>query len=138
MERMKKDTDSVKVIAQAMLDKKAADVVSLELGVLEGAITDHFVICNADSTTQVAAIADSVIEKMIEAGKGKPIRQQGLENGFWVILDWGDVVVHVFQTPYRAFYRIEDLWADAPSHHWEDADFVVAPKASRTRRKVTE
>ena len=135
---MKKDTDSVKVIAQAMLDKKAADVVSLELGVLEGAITDHFVICNADSTTQVAAIADSVIEKMIEAGKGKPIRQQGLENGFWVILDWGDVVVHVFQTPYRAFYRIEDLWADAPSRHWEDADFVVAPKASRARRKVSE
>ena len=112
--------DKVKLIAEAMLDKKAAGVVALDLRKLDVAITDHFVICNADSTTQVSAIADNVIDRMIEGGAGKPLRQQGLENGFWVILDYGDVVVHVFQTPYRSFYRLEDLWADAPRKAYED------------------
>ena len=110
----------VRIIAEAMLDKKAAGVVSLDLRKLDVAITDHFVICNADSTTQVSAIADNVFDKMIEAGEGKPLRMQGLENGFWVIMDYGDVVVHVFQTPYREFYRMEDLWADAPRKAYHD------------------
>lgn len=105
--------DIVKVIADAMLEKKGQEVVSLDLRSIGTAISDHFVVCHADSTTNVCAIADNVEESVIEKCKRKVLRSQGKENAFWVILDYGEVVVHVFQTVYRSFYRLEDLWADA-------------------------
>ena len=110
----------LKVIADAMLEKKGQDVVSLDLRSIGTAISDHFIVCNADSTPAVLAIADNVEERMIEKCKRKVSRTQGKENAFWVILDYGDIVVHVFQTPYRAFYRLEDLWADADKTVYED------------------
>lgn len=116
----------VTVIARAMLEKKAQNVVSLDLGNIETAICDQFVICNADSGTQVAAIADNVLVKMEERLGRKVLRMQGLENGIWIILDYGEVVVHVFQTEYRSFYRLEDLWADAKRKVHKDE----GPKAS--------
>lgn len=103
----------IKVIADAMIEKKGQDVVSLDLQKIGTAISDYFVVCNADSSTNVLAIADNVEDKMIEHCNRKVLRSQGRENAFWVILDYGDIVVHVFQTAYRAFYRLEDLWADA-------------------------
>lgn len=103
----------IKVIADAMLDKKAMNVVSLDLRPLGTAISDFFVVCNADSPSAVAAIANNIDEKMREIGR-KPVRSQGFENGFWVIMDYGDIVTHIFLTEYREFYRLEDLWADAP------------------------
>ena len=113
----------VEVIAEAMLEKKAKNVVSLDLRPIGSAIADHFVICNADSTTAVAAVADNVIVKMQEKLGVKVVRMQGLENDFWIILDFGDIVVHIFLTEYRDFYRLEDLWADAPKKVYEDSDF---------------
>jgi ribosome-associated protein len=110
----------LKVIADAMLEKKGQDVVSLDLRSIGTAISDHFIVCNADSTPAVVAIADNVEERMIEKCRRKVSRTQGKENAFWVILDYGDIVVHVFQTPYRAFYRLEDLWADADKTVYED------------------
>ncbi len=110
----------LKVIADAMLEKKGQDVVSLDLKPIGTAISDHFIVCNADSTTNVVAIADNVEERMIEKCRRKVVRTQGKENAFWVILDYGDIVVHVFQTPYRSFYRLEDLWADAERTLYED------------------
>ena len=112
--------NELKVIADAMLEKKAQDVVSLDLTSIGTAISDHFIVCNADSTPAVVAIADNVEDRMIEKCKRKVIRTQGKENAFWVILDYGDIVVHVFQTPYRAFYRLEDLWADAERTVYDD------------------
>lgn len=112
--------NELKVIADAMLEKKAQDVVSLDLRSIGTAISDHFIVCNADSTPAVVAIADNVEDRMIEKCRRKVIRTQGKENAFWVILDYGDIVVHVFQTPYRAFYRLEDLWADAERTVYED------------------
>ena len=112
----------LKVIADAMLEKKAQDVVSLDLRQIGTAISDHFIVCNADSTPAVVAIADNVEDRMIEKCKRKVVRTQGKENAFWVILDYGDIVVHVFQTPYRAFYRLEDLWADAERTLYSDED----------------
>ena len=76
-------------------------------------------ICNLDNFS-VVAIADNVEDKMIEKCKRKVARTQGKENAYWVILDYGDIVVHVFQTPYRSFYRLEDLWADAERTVYED------------------
>ena len=107
------ENKEIKVIAEAMLEKKAKDVVAMDLTGIGTAITDNFVICNADSTTQVVAISDNIVEKMWTECHRDPIRSQGRENAFWIILDYGDTVVHVFKTEYREFYRLEDLWADA-------------------------
>jgi len=114
------DNKELKVIADAMLEKKGQDVVSLDLRSIGTAISDHFIVCSADSTPNVVAIADNVEERMIEKCKRKVARSQGKENAFWVILDYGDIVVHIFQTPYRAFYRLEELWADADKTVYED------------------
>ncbi len=107
------ENKEIKVIAEAMLEKKAKDVVAMDLTGIGTAITDNFVICNADSTTQVVAISDNIVEKMWTECHRDPIRSQGRENAFWIILDYGYTVVHVFKTEYREFYRLEDLWADA-------------------------
>ncbi|MCQ2135028.1 MAG: ribosome silencing factor [Bacteroidales bacterium] len=124
----------VAVIAESMLEKKAKNVVSLDLRPIGSAIADHFVICNADSTTAVAAIADNVLVKMQEQLDRKVVRMQGLENDFWIILDFGDVVVHIFLTEYREFYRLEELWADAPRQEYVDEPAPVK-KTSATRVK---
>ena len=132
----------LKVITDAMLEKKGQNVVSLDLSPIGTAISDYFVVCNADSTTAVAAIADNVIVRMEEKCERKVLRMQGLENDFWIILDYGDIVVHVFLTQYREFYRLEDLWADAERVEYTDEPVVeqtvsekrVKPKAaSRVR-----
>ena len=114
------DNKELKVIADAMLEKKGQDVVSLDLRSIGTAISDHFIVCNADSTPAVVAIADNIEDRMIEKCRRKVTRSQGKENAFWVILDYGDIVVHVFQTPYRSFYRLEELWADAERTAYED------------------
>ena len=114
------ENKELKVIADAMLEKKAQEVVSLDLRTIGTAISDHFIVCNADSSPAVVAIADNVEDRMIEKCKRKVVRTQGKENAYWVILDYGDIVVHVFQTPYRSFYRLEDLWADAERTVFED------------------
>ena len=114
------NNNELKVIADAMLEKKAQDVVSLDLRSIGTAISDYFIVCNADSTPNVVAIADNIEDRMIEKCKRKVVRTQGKENAFWVILDYGDIVAHVFQTPYRAFYRLEELWADADREEYTD------------------
>ena len=111
-------THDLRVMADAMLDTKAQNVIDIDLRPLGTALTDHFMICNADSTTNVNAIADNVIKMMREEGR-KPIRTQGMENNFRIILDYGDIVAHIFLTEYREFYRLEDLWADAPHKEYK-------------------
>lgn len=107
-------THDLRVIADAILDKKGQDVVSLDLRPVGTAITDFFVVCNADSTTAVSAIADNILKETKEKLGLKPLRMQGMENEFWIILDYGNIVVHIFLTQYREFYNLESLWADAP------------------------
>lgn len=121
-------THDLRVMADAMLDKKAQNVIDIDLRPLGTAITDHFMICNADSTTNVNAIADNVIDKMREEGR-KPLRTQGLENNFWIILDYGDIVAHIFLTEYRQFYRLEELWADVPHKEYKERR---VPKTKKT------
>ena len=128
------ENNPVKVVAGAMSDKKGKNIVSLDLRNIEGSITDFFVVCNADSTTNVASIADNVLVKMQEKCGRKVIRMQGLENDFWVILDFGDIVVHIFLTKYREFYRLEALWADADCVEYKDEDFESEDKSVPTKR----
>ena len=106
-------THDLRLIADAAMDKKAQDVVSLDLRKMDGAITDFFVICDGSNTTQVGAIADNIAEKMQEEGHTL-YRSQGEGNNFWIIQDYGNIVVHIFLKKYRDFYRLEDLWADVP------------------------
>ena len=94
--------------------------MSLDLKKIGTAISDYFIVCSAESTTNVLAIADNVEDRMIEMASRKVVRSQGRENAFWIILDYGDIVVHIFQNQYRDFYRLEDLWADADKTEYVD------------------
>lgn len=110
----------IKTIVEAAQDKKAKGVVSMDMRGIGTSICDFFVICNADSTTNVLAIADNIEDELIVKCKRQVLRSQGKENAFWIILDFGDIVVHIFQTEYREFYRLEDLWADAVVTEYRD------------------
>ena len=109
----------IETIVSAIEDKKGKNIVSLDLSGFDGAICSHFVVCNADSTTQVAAIADGVEEKVHEALGENVWRVEGKQTGLWVAMDYVDVVVHIFQTELRDFYKLEELWADAPITRYE-------------------
>lgn len=121
-------------VATAMLDKKAQNVASLDLSSIEGAIASYFVVCNADSTTQVDAIAGNVEDHVSKTLGQKPRRVEGLENSLWVLLDYVDVIVHVFQTEMREFYRIEQLWADAERELHTDEPPVVKKKVATVKK----
>lgn len=103
----------MKTIADAMLEKRGKNICSLDLNSIGTAICDYFVICNADSGTNVISIADNIEEQMLAKCNRKVVRMQGRENAFWIIMDYSNIVVHIFQTEYRQFYRLEELWADA-------------------------
>ncbi|KAA3606962.1 MAG: ribosome silencing factor [Calditrichaeota bacterium] len=107
-------SDTAKLAAQFALDKKANDIKILDLRPLT-TVTDFFVICSADSTTQVKAIAENVADQLkFEYGEN-PINIEGFNNLTWVLLDYVDFVVHIFQKDQREFFSLERLWQDAPT-----------------------
>ncbi len=110
----------VEVAVAAIEEKKGENIVVVDLTKIDGAITDNFVICEAQSTTQVDAICDEVEKHLIESLKEKPIRVEGRENGIWIIMDYGDLMVHVFERSTRSYYNLEDLWSDAPQYEIEN------------------
>ncbi|MDE5624146.1 MAG: ribosome silencing factor [Alistipes sp.] len=110
----------IETIVSAIEDKKGKNIVSLDLSGFDGAICSAFVVCNADSTTQVAAIADGIEEKVQQVLGEKVWRVEGQQSALWIAMDYVDVVVHIFQTELREFYRLEELWADAPLTRYED------------------
>jgi ribosome-associated protein len=93
------------------LDKKAKEVLILDLKDLT-TITDYFVVCSGESTTQVKAIAEQIKEKFEEVNI-KPLSIEGLHYSHWVLMDYGDVIVHIFEEETRMFYELEKLWLDA-------------------------
>jgi len=99
--------------AEAASDKKAEDIVVLDVAEIL-VITAYFVIATGASDRQVRSIADEVEDQLREKAGMKPIGREGEREGKWVLLDFGDLVVHVFQPDEREFYRLERLWADAP------------------------
>ena len=109
----------IETIVSAIEDKKGKNIVSLDLSGFDGAICSQFVVCNADSTTQVAAIAAGIEEKVLEELGEKVWRIEGQQNALWIAMDYVDVVVHLFQTELRRFYRLEALGADGPMQHYE-------------------
>lgn len=95
----------IDTIVSAIQDKKGKRILSLDLSGFDGAICSAFVVCSADSTTQVEAIAGGVEQKVLEKLGEKVWRVEGLGNSVWVVMDYGDVMVHVFQTETRDFYQ---------------------------------
>ncbi|MFI5041680.1 MAG: ribosome silencing factor [Acidimicrobiales bacterium] len=106
------------VAAQAAASKKADDVVILDVGGVL-AITDSFVIASAPNDRQVRAIVEEIERRLKEVGGPSPLRMEGVREGEWALLDYGDFVVHVFLDETRKFYDLERLWADAPRVAWD-------------------
>ena len=131
-------TTLAKTIASLTLTKKANDVLIMDLRKLTS-VTDFFVVCSADTDVQVKAIVDAV-EEALEA-KGVNVWHREAGSPHWVILDYVDVVLHVFHKNTRSFYALERLWGDAAITRVEDKAPVRAPRrktpAARIRKKVT-
>jgi ribosome-associated protein len=109
------DTDTeviVDNIIEGIRDKKGKEIVCIDLSGLENSICQYFIICHGDSNTQVNAIAQGIEKVMEEKLNEKVWRKQGFENAQWILLDYIDVVVHIFQKEFRDFYNLEGLWAD--------------------------
>jgi ribosome-associated protein len=101
------------IIIKGILDKKGKQIVSMNLKEVQHAVSDYFIVCHGTSSTQVHAIAESIEDEVREAIGLKPWHREGMQNLEWVLLDYVDVVVHIFQEDARKFYQIENLWADA-------------------------
>lgn len=106
-----------RLAADAAASKTDGDTVLLDVGDVLS-ITGWFVITSGASNRQVRAIAETVEERLTEAGGPKPIRVEGLDDARWVLLDYGDLIVHVFDDDSRAFYDLERLWRDVPVVDW--------------------
>ncbi|MGY3214291.1 ribosome silencing factor [Mucilaginibacter sp. HD30] len=102
-------------------EKKGNDIVRLDLRNLHSSVSDYFVICHADSTTQVKAIANSIEDEIFKTTQQEPWRKEGLQHGEWILLDYVNVVIHVFRTDKREFYGVEELWGDAEIKSYKSA-----------------
>ena len=100
-------------IGTAMTDKLARNPVILDFAEMKGTLCDAFVICHGSSRPQVEAIADHIAEEVKRITGLNPYHREGFENAEWILIDYFDVVVHIFQEERRQFYNIEQLWADA-------------------------
>lgn len=107
-----------KLIAQLADNKKAEDITVLDIGKLL-IITDYFVICSGKTERQVKTISETIQEELDKEGI-RPLGMEGEREARWVLLDYGDVVVHVFLTEEREFYQLERLWRDAPRLNWNN------------------
>ncbi len=104
---------------ESIKDKKGNNIVSLEFLPEQSAICDYFVICEAESDRQVKAIAKSIQKTIREELGLKPIHLEGMDNANWILLDYFDVIIHVFQREAREFYGLEKLWADAKTIRYD-------------------
>jgi ribosome-associated protein len=110
------DADSVlKSVVEAMQDKKAKNIISLDLSKIQNAVSNYFIICSAASKTQVDAIFDNVVETVKKNCDINPSHREGVSNAEWILIDYFDVIVHIFVEEIRDFYKLEELWADASS-----------------------
>jgi len=122
MEKKEIHDDAASLIDQivaGMRDKKAKNIVSLDMTKIPHAVCDYFVICHANSKTQVNAIYDGILEKVYKNCGVNPEHREGYENSEWILIDYFDVVAHIFLEETRSFYKLESLWADAAITQYE-------------------
>ena len=123
--------------AQAAIEKKASDVVILEVAELTS-IADYFIVASGDSERQVKAIAQN-IEKLLSSRHHRSPQIEGAGPSTWILLDYGDIIVHVFKTDIREYYALEKMWSDAPQVPVPEQDSPVSlqprsAKGTSTRR----
>lgn len=105
-------TQTVAQIVDGIREKKGFDITILDLRHLQNTITDYLVVCSGNSDTQTGAIASSVEDELRKTGE-RPWRTEGKQRGEWILLDYVNVVVHIFIPRIRTYYNLEDLWGDA-------------------------
>lgn len=110
----------VETIIEGLQERKAEDIVKIDLRNIDSSVCKYFIVCNGTSTTHVTGLADSVEDYVREEINEKVWKKEGVQNAHWILLDYADVVVHIFQKEYRDFYKLESLWADAPITRMED------------------
>tara|TARA_B100001996_G_scaffold382086_1_gene373001 strand:- start:98 stop:481 length:384 start_codon:yes stop_codon:yes gene_type:complete len=110
-----KELNLIPQIVDLALEKKAVDIISLDLRGLSS-VSDYYLICSADSEPQVKAISDHIKNKTVI----KPFHLEGYEQFRWVLLDYGEIMVHIFRTKDREYYKLEKLWADAKLLRYSD------------------
>ncbi|GGK58277.1 ribosome silencing factor [Rufibacter glacialis] len=110
------------LVVKGMQERKAADIVILNLKSLKNAVSDYFIISSATSDTQLDAIATSIEEEVFKLTKENPWQSEGRTNREWVVLDYVDVVAHIFLKEKRNFYALEELWGDAEITHVESTE----------------
>ena len=103
----------VNSVVEGIQEKKGTNIVILDLREVEYAICDYFVICDGNSSTHVDSVADSVEDMVLKQIGEKAFHVEGYNNAQWIVLDYVDVIVHVFQRPVREYYELEELWSDA-------------------------
>ena len=118
MKKIKELDDFINHIGELLLDKQADDIIVLDVKKLTS-VTDFVIICTSKSTTQSKAIIDHVRQEMKDSD-AIPLSIEGYENLNWVLMDYANVVIHVFLPEYREFYDLERLWGDAESYKIED------------------
>jgi len=118
----------VNAVVEGIREKKGVNVSILDMTPIENSITSYFVICEGSNNVQVEAISSSIEEITRQRIGEKPIHVEGRANAQWILLDYLDVVVHVFQKPVRNYYSLETLWADAPRTDLPDFDSELNKK----------
>lgn len=109
------------IVVFGMQEKKAHSILKMDMQEVNATLSDYFVVCNADSNVQVNAIAQSVEDEVYKAFGQNVWHKEGQGNGEWILLDFVDVVVHIFKTEARDRYRLEDLWGDAKVESFKSA-----------------
>lgn len=113
------------LILEGIFSKKGQEVVEINLYNVHNSICNYFIICQGESKTQVKAIAESIEEKVKKELNINSFHKEGFENSQWILLDYGDIIVHIFQKEYREYYNLEELWADGETKEIEDVgDFT--------------
>jgi ribosome-associated protein len=112
--RLNANSRIFKLIIKAIQEKKGEHIVSLDLRKIPEAVSDYFIICQATTNIQVRAIADHVEETLKRQLGEPPYRHEGYQALQWVLIDYVNIVVHIMQTETRKFYRLEEMWSDAP------------------------
>ncbi len=102
-----------KIVVKGMQEKKATNIVVMDLKGIKNAVADYFVICSGNSDTQIDAISESIEGEVYKNARQDPWHKEGKQNKEWILLDYVDVVAHVFKKDRRSFYALEDLWGDA-------------------------
>jgi ribosome-associated protein len=114
MENKKTNLDEkLMLILQGIQDVKGTNITIMDLRLIPNTACEYFILCNGNSNTQVNAITSSVQKVVSKAIQEKPWHVEGTENGEWVLMDFVDIVVHIFQPDIRTYYNLEDLWGDA-------------------------